>query len=36
MSFVFDHRVCDGETAAGFIRHIADAVENPVAFLARR
>jgi len=36
MSFVFDHRVSDGETAAGFLRHIADAVENPVAFLARR
>jgi len=36
MSFVFDHRVCDGGTAAGFMRHIADAIENPIAFLARR
>lgn len=36
MSFVFDHRVCDGGTAAAFMRHIADAIENPVAFLARR
>lgn len=29
MSFVFDHRVCDGGTAAGFMRLVADAVENP-------
>jgi pyruvate dehydrogenase E2 component (dihydrolipoamide acetyltransferase) len=29
MSFVFDHRVCDGGTAAGFMRSVADAVENP-------
>jgi 2-oxoisovalerate dehydrogenase E2 component (dihydrolipoyl transacylase) len=36
MSFVFDHRICDGQSAAGFMRHIADAVENPAAFLARR
>ncbi|WP_020494822.1 dihydrolipoamide acetyltransferase family protein [Sciscionella marina] len=34
LSLVFDHRVCDGETAAGFLRFIADAVESPVAALA--
>lgn len=35
MSFVFDHRVCDGATAAGFIRSVADAVENPAAVIVR-
>jgi pyruvate dehydrogenase E2 component (dihydrolipoamide acetyltransferase) len=35
MSFVFDHRVCDGGTAAGFMRSVADAVENPAAAIAR-
>ena len=34
MSFVFDHRVCDGGTAAGFLRRVADAVENPAAAIA--
>ncbi|UYM06069.1 dihydrolipoamide acetyltransferase family protein [Solicola gregarius] len=29
LSFVFDHRVCDGSTAAGFLRMVADAIENP-------
>lgn len=29
MSFVFDHRVCDGGVAAGFMRIVADAIENP-------
>ncbi|WUO43857.1 2-oxo acid dehydrogenase subunit E2 [Streptomyces sp. NBC_00285] len=27
LSLTFDHRVCDGGTAAGFLRHVADAVE---------
>ncbi|MEV4350890.1 dihydrolipoamide acetyltransferase family protein, partial [Actinoplanes sp. NPDC049596] len=35
MSFVFDHRVCDGGTAAGFMRAVADAMENPAAAIAR-
>lgn len=35
MSFVFDHRVCDGGMAAGFMRAVADAVENPLLALAR-
>ncbi|WP_328990479.1 2-oxo acid dehydrogenase subunit E2 [Kribbella sp. NBC_01245] len=34
LSFVFDHRVCDGGTAAGFLRFVADAFENPVSVLA--
>ena len=33
MSFVFDHRVCDGDTAAGFMRVVADAIEDPAAAL---
>jgi pyruvate dehydrogenase E2 component (dihydrolipoamide acetyltransferase) len=36
LSFVFDHRVSDGATAAGFMRAVADAIENPVRALARR
>lgn len=36
LSFVFDHRVADGGTAAGFLRAVADAIENPVLALARR
>ncbi|MGC0405592.1 pyruvate/2-oxoglutarate dehydrogenase complex dihydrolipoamide acyltransferase (E2) component [Streptomyces sp. SAI-126] len=27
LSLTFDHRVCDGGTAAGFLRHVVDAVE---------
>lgn len=34
MSFVFDHRVCDGGTAAGFMRSVADAIENPAGAIA--
>jgi 2-oxoisovalerate dehydrogenase E2 component (dihydrolipoyl transacylase) len=35
LSFVFDHRVCDGGTAAGFMRAVADAIEDPLKALAR-
>lgn len=35
LSFVFDHRVCDGGTAAGFLRSVADAMENPAAAIPR-
>lgn len=35
MSFVFDHRVCDGGTAAGFMRSVADAIENPIGAIVR-
>ena len=34
LSLVFDHRVCDGETAAGFLRFVADAIESPADVLA--
>ena len=29
----FDHRVCDGGTAGGFLRYLADCVERPVTAL---
>lgn len=35
LSFTFDHRVCDGGVAGGFLRFVADAVENPLGLLAR-
>ncbi|GKV72819.1 dihydrolipoamide acetyltransferase family protein [Pseudarthrobacter sp. NCCP-2145] len=34
LTLTFDHRVCDGGTAAGFLRFVADAIENPTALLA--
>jgi pyruvate dehydrogenase E2 component (dihydrolipoamide acetyltransferase) len=34
LSLVFDHRVCDGETSAGFLRFVADAIESPTSVLA--
>lgn len=34
LSLVFDHRVCDGGTAAAFLRFVADAFENPASILA--
>jgi pyruvate dehydrogenase E2 component (dihydrolipoamide acetyltransferase) len=34
LSLVFDHRVCDGETSAGFLRFVADAIESPLSVLA--
>jgi len=33
LSLVFDHRACDGVTAGGFLRHVADAVEHPLSAL---
>ncbi|NMD57214.1 MULTISPECIES: dihydrolipoamide acetyltransferase family protein [Tsukamurella] len=35
VSLAFDHRVCDGGEAGGFLRLFADYVESPVAALAR-
>ncbi|KRE47559.1 branched-chain alpha-keto acid dehydrogenase subunit E2 [Arthrobacter sp. Soil736] len=29
LTLTFDHRVCDGGTAGGFLRYVADAIENP-------
>jgi 2-oxoisovalerate dehydrogenase E2 component (dihydrolipoyl transacylase) len=34
LSLTFDHRVCDGAVAGGFLRYIADCVERPVGLLA--
>jgi pyruvate dehydrogenase E2 component (dihydrolipoamide acetyltransferase) len=34
LSLTFDHRVCDGGVAGGFLRYVADCVENPVTALA--
>ncbi|MGO4691082.1 dihydrolipoamide acetyltransferase family protein [Glaciibacter sp. 2TAF33] len=34
LSMVFDHRVCDGGTAAGFLTHVARSIESPVSLLA--
>ncbi len=33
LSLAFDHRVCDGGVAGGFLRFVADCVETPVAVL---
>ncbi|WP_338059335.1 dihydrolipoamide acetyltransferase family protein [Streptomyces coacervatus] len=29
VSLTFDHRVCDGGTAAGFLRHVVDSLTSP-------
>ncbi|WP_457945966.1 dihydrolipoamide acetyltransferase family protein [Pseudarthrobacter sp. alpha12b] len=34
LTLTFDHRVCDGGTAGGFLRFVADAIENPNSLLA--
>ena len=34
LSIAFDHRVCDGGTAGGFLRFVADCVENPAVLLS--
>jgi 2-oxoisovalerate dehydrogenase E2 component (dihydrolipoyl transacylase) len=34
LTLVFDHRICDGGTAGGFLRYVADAMENPSSALA--
>jgi 2-oxoisovalerate dehydrogenase E2 component (dihydrolipoyl transacylase) len=33
LTLAFDHRVCDGGTAGGFLRFIADCVESPASAL---
>jgi len=35
ISLVFDHRVCDGGYAAGFLRSVVTAIENPLSLYAR-
>ncbi|TAP45178.1 dihydrolipoamide acetyltransferase family protein [Arthrobacter sp. S39] len=34
LTLTFDHRVCDGGTAAGFLRFVADGMENPGSVLS--
>lgn len=34
LTLTFDHRVCDGGTAAGFLRFVSDAIESPISLLA--
>lgn len=33
LSLVFDHRVCDGEVAGGFLRYVSDLIERPALAL---
>lgn len=33
LTIAFDHRACDGATAGGFLRYIADCVESPAVAL---
>ncbi|MFI5930104.1 dihydrolipoamide acetyltransferase family protein [Micromonospora sp. NPDC051543] len=33
LSLTFDHRVCDGGVAGGFLRHVADCVERPALLI---
>jgi pyruvate dehydrogenase E2 component (dihydrolipoamide acetyltransferase) len=33
LSFVFDHRVCDGDVASGFLTFVARCVEEPLLLL---
>jgi 2-oxoisovalerate dehydrogenase E2 component (dihydrolipoyl transacylase) len=33
LTLAFDHRVCDGQTAGGFLRFVADCVESPARIL---
>jgi 2-oxoisovalerate dehydrogenase E2 component (dihydrolipoyl transacylase) len=33
LSFVFDHRVCDGDVASGFITFVAKCIEEPLVLL---
>ncbi|QYB07325.1 2-oxo acid dehydrogenase subunit E2 [Rhodococcus sp. USK10] len=35
VSLSFDHRVCDGGVAGGFLRAFADYIENPITVLGR-
>lgn len=35
ITIAFDHRVCDGGAAGGFIRFVADCIENPMRALTQ-
>jgi pyruvate dehydrogenase E2 component (dihydrolipoamide acetyltransferase) len=34
LGLTFDHRVCDGGVAGGFVRYVADCVERPTLLIA--
>jgi 2-oxoisovalerate dehydrogenase E2 component (dihydrolipoyl transacylase) len=34
ISLTFDHRVCDGDVAGAFLRHVADRIEQPALLVA--
>ncbi|CCH33310.1 dihydrolipoamide acetyltransferase family protein [Actinosynnema sp. NPDC047251] len=34
LTLAFDHRVCDGGTAGGFLRFVADCVQSPITAMA--
>jgi pyruvate dehydrogenase E2 component (dihydrolipoamide acetyltransferase) len=34
LSFVFDHRVCDGDVASGFLTYVARCIEEPLLLVA--
>ncbi|ASW54940.1 dihydrolipoamide acetyltransferase family protein [Plantactinospora sp. KBS50] len=34
VSLTFDHRVCDGGVAGGFLRYVADCIESPPVLIA--
>lgn len=34
LSLTFDHRVCDGDVASGFLRYVADRVERPLDLIS--
>ncbi|MGG5170820.1 dihydrolipoamide acetyltransferase family protein [Pseudarthrobacter sp. J1738] len=34
LTLVFDHRVCDGGTASGFLNYVASAIQTPATVLA--
>ena len=34
LSIAFDHRICDGGEAAGFLRFVGDCIEDPTTLLA--
>jgi pyruvate dehydrogenase E2 component (dihydrolipoamide acetyltransferase) len=33
LALAFDHRACDGATAGGFLRFVADCIESPIIAL---
>jgi pyruvate dehydrogenase E2 component (dihydrolipoamide acetyltransferase) len=33
LTLAFDHRVCDGGTAGGFLRYVADCIESPLGVI---